>query len=113
LFVGVGGVFKDTPNGSEIKTKKIKVMARIKPHVKAIADAHLEARLTGKWDNPQVTSKAEVLSALNDGKTFEEVFNQVEIRFASVGSIIMNRTLDYTSSSYRSAIYKGFKSLLQ
>lgn len=88
-------------------------MARINPHVKAIADAHLEARLTGKWDNPQVTTKAEILSALNDGKTFEQVMNEIEVRFASITSIIMGRTLGHASASYKSAIYKGFKTLLQ
>lgn len=88
-------------------------MARINQQVKAIADAHLQARITGQWDNPKVSTRQELLSSLFQGKTFEEVFNQIEIRFASVGSIIMNRTLDYTSSSYKSAIYKGFKTLLQ
>ncbi len=88
-------------------------MARITKEIKAIADAHLQARLSGQWDNPVVKTKEEVLALLREGKTFEAVLEQIEIKFASVGSILLNRTFDHTSTNYKSAIYKGFKTLLQ
>ena len=88
-------------------------MARIQPHVKAIADAHIQARQSGIFDNPQVSTKEDVIRELLAGKTFEEVIRQVEIRFASIGSILMSTTLQHTSQSYKASVYKGFKSLLQ
>ena len=88
-------------------------MARITPQVKAIADAHITARQTGKFDNPTVQTKAELLAELSSGKTFEGVLEQIEIRFASIGSILMSTRLNHVSSSYRSAVYKGFKAILQ
>jgi hypothetical protein len=88
-------------------------MKRITPQVKAIADAHINAKQSGQFDNVNVTNKEEVLQALREGKTFSEVLKQIEIRFCSITSILMNNHLDYTSKSYRTSVYKGFKSLLQ
>lgn len=87
-------------------------MQRIKPKVKAIADAHIKARETGKFDNPEIKTRMDVINALWEGKTFEEVLRQVEIRYASIGSILISG-LGHSSQSYKSAVYKGFKKLLQ
>ena len=86
-------------------------MARITPQIKAIADAHIEARKTNKFDNPRVTTAGEVFAELKAGKTFEEVIRQIEIRYCSIGSILLSTQLSYTSQAYRSSVYKGFKSL--
>lgn len=88
-------------------------MARITPQIKAIADAHIEARKTGQFDNPRVTTAREVFAQLRAGKTFEEVIKQIEIRYCSIGSILMSTQLSYTSQAYKSSVYKGFKTLLQ
>jgi hypothetical protein len=85
---------------------------RIKTQVKAIADAHIEARSTGKFDNPKVTTKEEVINALLEGKTFEGVMEQIEFRYCSITSILLNSRFQHSSNSYRSSIYKGFKFLL-
>ena len=87
-------------------------MQRIKPQVKAIADAHIKARETGIYDNPPVQTREDVIRELYAGKTFEEVIHQVEIRYASIGSILISG-LGHSSQSYKTAIYKGFKKLLQ
>jgi len=86
-------------------------MKRITTQVKAIADAHIEARKSGKFDDPKVTTAMEVFRDLRLGKTFEEVLNQIETRYCSVGSILMSRHQLYTSKSYRDGVYKGFKIL--
>ena len=86
---------------------------RISKQVKAIADAHIEAKANGTFDNPSVSTREEVIKALRDGKTFEQVLHQVEVRFCSVTSIILSGTFDYKSNGYRSGVYRGFKTLLQ
>lgn len=88
-------------------------MKRITPQVKAIADAHIRAKQTGHFDNVQVTTKEQVMQALRDGKTFSEVLNQIEMRYCSITSLLMSSHFDYTSQSYKTSIYKGFKSILQ
>ena len=85
---------------------------RITPQIKAIADAHINANFTSKWDDPSVTNKEDVLSQLRDGKTFSGVLRQIEIRFVSTTSLIMQSQLGYVSDAYKKAVYKGFKALL-
>lgn len=85
-------------------------MKRITPEVKAIADAHLKAIADGKFDDPMVSSKEELIDALKQGKTFSELVSQIEARFISVGSSVFSR-FGYQSESYRKGIYKGFKHL--
>ena len=86
---------------------------RITPQVKAIADAHITARLTNSFDNPNANSNAELLSALMDGKTHEKVLDQIELRFCSITSILLGRQLGVACDSYRKSVYKGFKLILQ
>lgn len=86
---------------------------RISPAVKAIADAHIAARKTGNFDNPPVRTQADVLAALFAGKTFTAVLEQVELRYCSIGSLLISRHLDHESKSYKAGVYKGFKALLQ
>lgn len=87
-------------------------MKRITPQIKSIADAHIQAKLTGAWDNPNANTKGEVLSLLRNGKTFAEVLRQVEIRYVSITSNLMSSQLNYVSDAYRKGVYKGFKTLL-
>jgi hypothetical protein len=87
-------------------------MKRITPQIKAIAEAHIQAKLTGTWDNPNANTKGEVLRLLRDGKTFAEVLRQVEIRYVSITSNLMSSQLNYVSDAYRKGVYKGFKVIL-
>jgi hypothetical protein len=87
-------------------------MKRITPQIKAIAEAHIQAKLTGTWDNPNANTKGEVLRLLRDGKTFAEVPRQVEIRYVSITSNLMSSQLNYVSDAYRKGVYKGFKVIL-
>jgi len=88
-------------------------MDRITQKVKSIADAHIAARQSGTFDNPNVTTSDEVFSELIKGKTFEEVINVIEVKYCSIGSVLMSRQFSYTSNSYKSAVYKGFKTLFR
>jgi len=86
---------------------------RISKQVKAIADAHIQAKSNGTFDNPSVSTRDEVINVLLEGKTIEQVLRQIEVRFCSITSIILSGTFDYKSNAYKSGVYKGFKTLLQ
>jgi len=87
-------------------------MKRISKQTKAIADAHIEARKSGNFDNPRCTTREEVIAALREGKTIEDVLDQVETKFTSIHAIILSRVLFHESHNYRSGVYKGFRILL-
>jgi len=85
---------------------------RITPQIKAIADAHIKARIENSFDNPKVTTIEEIKSLLVDGKTLQGVLEEIEIRYCPITSIFLSRKLQHTSKSYVSGVYKGFKILL-
>jgi hypothetical protein len=87
-------------------------MKRISKQAKAIADAHIEARKSGNFNDPVCTTKEEVIAALRDGKTIEAVLDQIEIKFTSIHAIILSRVLFHQSKNYRAGVYKGFRLLL-
>lgn len=86
---------------------------RISKQVKAIADAHIAAKANGTFDNPHVSTREQVIQALFEGKTFEEVLRQVETRFCSITTLLLQGTFDYTTQAYKRDVYRGFKTLLQ
>lgn len=90
--------------------------SRITPQIKAIAEAHIKAKITGKFDDPIVNNKAEILQHLANGKTFSKLLDTIEIKFCSVGTLLMASgvLLDkHITKSYRAGIYKGFKNIFQ
>lgn len=87
-------------------------MKRISKETKAIADAHIQARLTGNFDDPKVTTRDEIIAALKEGKTFSQLLDEIEMRFTSITSILLSRQLFHQSNNYRSGVYKGFKILI-
>jgi hypothetical protein len=87
-------------------------MDRISKQTKAIADAHIQARISGTFDNPEVTTREDVIEALRDGKTIEGVLDQIEIKFTSITAILLSRKLFHQSKNYKAGVYKGFKILL-
>ena len=86
-------------------------MKRISPQVKAIADAHINAKINGKFDDPAASSKQEVIDLLKSGKTFSLVMLEIERRYVSITSQILQSCLDHTTDAYRRQVYKGFKVL--
>lgn len=87
-------------------------MKRISKQTKAIADAHILARQTGKFDDPVAKTKEDVFEYLRNGKTFSEVMRQIEVRYCTFGSIMLSDIMHHQSTNYRNNIYKGFKTLL-
>lgn len=84
-------------------------MKRITSELKAIADAHLRARMDDKFDDDNVTNREELISALRNGRTFSKLLDEIEIRYSTISSILMCRTLKHVTEAHRKAVYKGFK----
>lgn len=85
---------------------------RISKEAKAIADAHIQARRNNDFTNPEVTTKEELIDKLHEGETFEALLREIEVRFCSVGSVMMSSIMNHTSNNYKAAVYKGFKLLI-
>jgi hypothetical protein len=85
---------------------------RISKETKAIADKYIQAAIDGKFDDVKIKNPAELKQALKDGKVIKALLDEIEIRYVSITSIMMNRMLLHQSAAYRNGIYKGFKILL-
>ena len=91
--------------------KPITMKRRITPEIKRIADAHIQARIDGKFDDPVATTIDDVFALLREGKTFSAVMEEVELRYAPITAIFLARHLAHQSHSYKTGVYKGFKKL--
>lgn len=74
-----------------------------------IANAHMSAKLAGKFDDPVIHSKDELYAALAEGKTFSKLYEEVEFRFCTISSIMGTTMLGHMSSAYKANIRKGFR----
>jgi hypothetical protein len=87
-------------------------MKRISKKVKAIADAHIEAKITGKFLEQHVTNKAELLQSIVDGYTYKQLLDLVEINYVSITSQMMSSVVGHITDAYKKQVYKGFKEIL-
>jgi hypothetical protein len=87
-------------------------MKRISKKVKAIADAHIEAKITGKFLEQPVTNKAELLQSIVDGYTYKQLLDLVEINYVSITSQMMSSVVGHITDAYKKQVYKGFKEIL-
>lgn len=87
-------------------------MNRISKTAKAIADAHIQARITNNFTDPQVSTREELLTKLHEGETFEQLIREIELRYCSVTSILLSGMMNHASHSYKQAVYKAFKRLI-
>lgn len=85
---------------------------KISKEAKAIADAHIQARVNNTFDNPTFSSAAELIALLRQGKTMSKVLDEIEYRYCSITTLLLSSHFDHRSASYKSNVYKGFKSLL-
>lgn len=85
---------------------------RISKQTKAIADAHIKARLDGVFDDPEVKTREELIAMLKQGKTFSQLMDNIEMRYTSITSIILSRRFFHQSQNYKAGVYKGFRRLL-
>ena len=88
-------------------------MKRISKQVKAIADAHIEAKITGKFLEQHVTSKAELLQSIVNGYTYKQLLYLVEVNYVTITSQLMSSVVGHVTDAYRKQVYKGFKEILK
>lgn len=87
-------------------------MNRIRKQVKAIADAHIEAKITGKFLEQHVTNKDELLKSIVDGYTYKQLLDLVEVNYVTITSQMLVH-VGYVPDSYKKQVYKGFKEILK
>jgi hypothetical protein len=88
-------------------------MKRISKQVKAIADAHIEAKITGNFLGQPVTNKAELLDSIVQGYTYKQLLNLVEINYVTTTSLMMSSVIGHITDAYRKQVYYGFKEILK
>lgn len=88
-------------------------MKRISKQVKAIADAHIEAKITGKFLEQHVTNKDELLQSIVDGYTYKQLLDLVEVNYVTITSQLTSTLLGHVSDAYKKQVYKGFKEILK
>ena len=88
-------------------------MKRITKKVKAIADAHIEAKMTGKFLEQHVTNKDELLQSIVDGYTYKQLLDLVEVNYVTITSQLTSTLLGHVSDAYKKQVYKGFKEILK
>jgi hypothetical protein len=87
---------------------------RTNKEILAIADAHINARISKQWGNaPIVRNIDELVTELKNGHLYEGVLKEVEIRYVGVQSLLLQSVLDVTTETYKRNVRKGFKTLLQ
>jgi len=87
-------------------------MNRISKKVKAIADAHIEAKITGKFLEQHVTNKDELLKSIVEGYTYKQLLDLVEVNYVTITSQMLIH-VGYVPDSYKKQVYKGFKEILK
>ena len=87
-------------------------MKRISKKVKAIADAHIEAKITGNFLGQPVTNKAELLDSIVNGYTYKQLLYLVEVNYVSTTSQLLSSLVGHVTDAYRKQVYKGFKEVL-
>jgi Tfp pilus assembly protein PilW len=88
-------------------------MKRISKKVKAIADAHIEAKITGKFSEQHVTNKSELLDSIVQGYTYKQLLYLVEVNYVSTTSQLLSSLVGHVTDAYRKQVYKGFKEILK
>lgn len=87
-------------------------MKRISKKVKAIADAHIEAKMTGKFLEQNVANKEQLLQSIVDGYTYKQLLDLVEVNYVTITSQMLV-SVGYVPDSYKKQVYKGFKEILK
>lgn len=89
-------------------------MTRATKLQKHIIEAHFEAKRTGQWNCRPIKSVTDLVEALKAGETCKELFEEMEVRYASVTSILLANTalFGHFSQSYVRDIRKAFTSFL-
>jgi hypothetical protein len=84
-------------------------MKRVTKLQQSIIQAHIYAKQNNSFKEIKVSTIPEMRQALLDGYTFEQLYNEVEIRYTSIVGILINSNFRHLSKNYKSGITKGFK----
>lgn len=87
-------------------------MERISKKVKAIADAHIEAKITGRFVGQDIKNKEELLQSLLIGCTYKQLLDLIEVNYVTITSQMMI-SVGYVPNTYKKQVYKGFKEILK
>jgi hypothetical protein len=85
---------------------------RITPKIKEIANAHIEARQNGYFNNTDIRTHTEMITLMIQGKTFEAPLRMVEKRYCSTQALNKLHEENIVTDSYRRCVYKGFANIL-
>jgi hypothetical protein len=85
---------------------------RITPKIKEIANAHIEARQNGYFDNPDIRTHTEMITSMIQGKTFEAPLRMIEKRYCSTQAMNTLYEDKRITDAYRRCVYKGFTYIL-
>jgi hypothetical protein len=88
-------------------------MKRISKQVKAIADAHIEAKITGNFLEENISSKSDLLDSIVNGYTYKQLLYLVEVNYVTITSQLMSSVVGHVTDAYRKQVYKGFKEILK
>lgn len=85
-------------------------MTRITKAQKAIADAHINAKMNGmNFTGGLVKSKEELAAGLRAGVTYKRLLDEIELRYVNMTSLMVLSVLNHKTNSYKSNVYKGFR----
>ena len=90
-------------------------MKRVTKRQAEIIKAHLDAKVSGKWNSREIKTAEDFKAAMEAGETNQAIFEELEIRCCSITSIILASSklnMRYLSNAYKAEITKGFKKLL-
>jgi hypothetical protein len=88
-------------------------MSRISKRVKAIADAHIEAKSNDTFVGQDVKNEAELLQSIVDGYTYKQLLALVELHYVTIHTKLFIECYGYAPDSYKKQVYKGFKEILK
>lgn len=84
-----------------------------KVDINKIADAHIEAKLSGRFDDVAIKVAKDVFDSLKAGKTSSHVMHEIEVRYATITSCIYASTFKHATNAYRASVRRGFQTLLK
>lgn len=92
----------------------LKILCKMKrAEINKIADAHIEAKLSGNFDDVAIVVAKDVFDTLKQGKTNSHVMHEVEVRYATITSCIYSSTFKHATNAYKASIRRGFQTLLK
>lgn len=97
-------------------------MARITKAQSKIMKAHLEASMADKFDfenYPTIEREGhnyldfdKIKFLISEGKTIRQLFEEIEARYCSTGSMIMSKLMKHSSNNYGADLRRGFRIFL-